>query len=201
MLANNVPNNMPRNPTFYSFVSFSIVSLIPFINKLASSRDLIIIMRSFISSFVIISLVLPDPKIFFWIVASVADADTLSLNGIEALLANGFIVFFIKGELVFSNRPKILPRNPLDCHILERWAFDNFILDRKPFAKVLWSLKTCVVANYNLCGKLISSLESPNKFDKRFKVTVMPFFIPDFNLLICKLEKFTFKVLYSVNWY
>ena len=31
---------------------------------------------------------------------------------------------------------------------------------------------------------------------KRFKVTLVPFFIPDFNLLSCELDNFTFKQLY-----
>ena len=39
-------------------------------------------------------------------------------------------------------------------------------------------------------------LESPTPFDKSFKVTSVPFFIPDFNLLSCELDNFTFKVLY-----
>ena len=43
---------------------------------------------------------------------------------------------------------------------------------------------------------MFSSLESPTIFDKRFKVTLVPFFIADFNLLVCELDKFTFKVLY-----
>ena len=38
-LAFNVLNNMPRNPTFCSFVSFSIVSSTPVINKSESSSD------------------------------------------------------------------------------------------------------------------------------------------------------------------
>ena len=34
--------------------------------------------------------------------------------------------------------------------------------------------------------------------DEKFKATSMPFFIPDFNLLSCELDNFTFKLLYSV---
>ena len=48
----------------------------------------------------------------------------------------------------------------------------------------------------NLHGTLLSPLESPIRFDKNFKVTSVPFFIPDLNLLSCKLDNFTFKVLY-----
>ena len=56
--------------------------------------------------------------------------------------------------------------------------------------------KTCVSVNKNLCGKLFSSLESPTAFDERFKVTSVPFFVTDLNLLSCELDNFTFKVLY-----
>ena len=53
----------------------------------------------------------------------------------------------------------------------------------------------------NLLGKLVLSFESPTKFDEKFKVTSVPFFIPAFNLLSCELENFTFKILYSFVLY
>ena len=58
------------------------------------------------------------------------------------------------------------------------------------FAKALQSLETCVLVNNNLCGKLVSSLEFPVKFDERFQVTSVPFLIPDFNWLSCELDSF-----------
>ena len=39
--------------------------------------------------------------------------------------------------------------------------------------------------------KIISSFGSPKTFDKSFKDTPVPFFIPDFNLLSCELDNFT----------
>ena len=54
-----------------------------------------------------------------------------------------------------------------------------------------------MLVNNDLCGKLFSSLESPTAFDKSFKVTSVPFFIPDFNLLSCELDNLTFKMLYE----
>ena len=39
----NIPVNMARKPLFYSFFSVSFVSLTLFINRPASSRDLIIV--------------------------------------------------------------------------------------------------------------------------------------------------------------
>ena len=43
-----------------------------------------------------------------------------------------------------------------------------------------------ISVNNNLCGKLVSSLELPFKFDEKFNVTSVPFFIADFNLLSCE---------------
>ena len=43
----------------------------------------------------------------------------------------------------------------------------------------------------NLCGKLVFSLEQPITFDERFKVTSVPFLVPNFNLLSCELDNFT----------
>ena len=77
-----------------------------------------------------------------------------------------------------------------------RLSFDNFVFADEPFAKALPSLETCVLANDNLGGKLFSLLESPTTFDEIFKVTLVSFFIPDFNLLSCELDNFTFKMLY-----
>ena len=65
----------------------------------------------------------------------------------------------------------------------------------EPIAKALQSLKTCVLVNNNLREKLASSLEILFKFDETFRVTSVPFFIPDFHLLSRELDSFTFKVL------
>ena len=70
--------------------------------------------------------------------------------------------------------------------------FGNFILADKPFANALQSFETCVLINNNLRGKFFSSSESPTKFDEILKVTLVPFFIPNFNLLSCELDSFTF---------
>ena len=52
-----------------------------------------------------------------------------------------------------------------------------------------------VSVNNKLCEKLVSSLTILIKFDKGFKVTSVPFFNKDFNLLSCQLDNFTIKVL------
>ena len=125
--------------------------------------------------------------IFLCIPVSDDDAAALYLNGIKTLVANGLSTFFIKGKPAFSTGPRSLTRNPADCTILDSWVFNNFILGHEFFPK--------------LCGKLVSSLESPITFDERFKVSSATFLIPDFDLLSCELGNFTFKLLYSVTVY
>ena len=129
---------------------------------------------------------------------SVSDAAAVNTNGIKMLLANDVSTLPIKGNAVFSNGPKSPPKNPPDCTILDNWVFENFILAVESFETALQLFKTCVLVNNNLWGKLFSSLESPTIFDERFKVASVPFFIADFNLLSCKLDNFTFNVLYWV---
>ena len=112
-------------------------------------------------------------------------------------MVNGLNAFPIKGNPVFSNGPKSLPRNPPDCPILCKGVFDNFvILAEGLLTKALRSFETCVLVKNNPCGKLFSSLESPTTFDEIFEVNSVPFFIPDFHLLSCELDDFTFKMLY-----
>ena len=144
----------------------------------------------------------PDPNTVLSIAVSVAAAGDVNPNDITRLfIADGLSTFPIKGNLFFSNSPKSLPRNPPGWPILHNLVFHNFRLADKPFAKVLQRFETCVLVNKNLRGKLFSSLESPIKFDQNFKVTSATFFTPDFDLLSCKLEYFTLKVLYWVILY
>ena len=69
---------------------------------------------------------------------------------LKTLLANGLSTFFIKGNPVFSNGPKTLPKILPDCPNLWHWVFDNFILDDKPSEKALQSLAilTTYAENY-----------------------------------------------------
>ena len=49
---------------------------------------------------------------------NIADAAAINPNDIKILLANVLSTFLIKGDPVFSNGLKCLPRNPHDCFIL-----------------------------------------------------------------------------------
>ena len=71
-----------------------------------------------ISSFDIISVVVAKPRIFLCIPASAAAA-SVNFYGIETLLANGLITFFINVSPVFNNGPRSLPGNLPDCTILD----------------------------------------------------------------------------------
>ena len=82
----------------------------PFNNKPESSSDFTVLIRYPISLFDIISVVLlPHPNIFLCIPTSAVDAAAVSLKGINTLLANGVITFFIKGNPVFNKGPSNLP--------------------------------------------------------------------------------------------
>ena len=59
--------------------------------------------------------------------SSAADAAAVSPKGINTLLANGVITYFINGNPVFNNGPSNLPRNPPDCIIFDHWVFENLI--------------------------------------------------------------------------
>ena len=121
--------------------------LTPFISKPDFSSNLNIFTISLISWFEIINVVIndakpegwPDPNIVFWIAASAANAAGFNPNGIKTLLANGLSSFLIKGNSVFSNGPRSLPKNPPDCPILDNWVFDSFIFANELFAKALQS--------------------------------------------------------------
>ena len=168
------------------------------------SRDSAIFLISFKCLFENINVVVPYPKTFFWIapsVAAAAAAAAVNHKGTKTSLANGLSTFPIKGKPVFSYCPRSLPRNPLNCIILDNWVFKNFILADYLFAKASQILEACVLVNNNLWGKLVPSLELPITFDESFKAPSVPFFNPDFNLLSCQLDNFTFKMLYWVTLY
>ena len=69
----------------------------PFNNNPESSRDFTISIRSSISLFDIVSVVLlPDPNIFLCIPASAADAAAVNPNGINTLLAKVLLHFLLE---------------------------------------------------------------------------------------------------------
>ena len=62
----------------------------------------------------------PDPKIFFWIVASATETAFANPNGIKTLLDNGVYTFFINGKTAAidnTDDPRKL-ENPPSCLIV-----------------------------------------------------------------------------------
>ena len=66
--------------------------------------------------------------------------------------------------------------------MLANRVFDNFILTGESLADVYRIFATCLLFNYNLCGKLVSSSELSTIFDDYLKTTSVSFFIVDYNL-------------------
>ena len=131
---------------------------------------------SSISSFDIISVVVPDSKILLCTPASAANAAAVNPNGTKALLAYGWITLFINGNPVFNNGRSSLPRNPRDCIILDNWVFANVISVDELLGNVLQRLSICLLINNNSCGKLVLSSQLPIIFDDNLKTTSVLFF-------------------------
>ena len=112
---------MLGNSPFCSFASFLIGSLTSFNDKLESSRYLTFFITPSISSLDVINVVVfvPESYALLCIPASAADTAELNHTGIETLLANGLISFFINGNPDFTNGLRSLPRSPPQCIILD----------------------------------------------------------------------------------
>ena len=78
---------------------------------------------------------------------SAADAAAVNPSGINTLLANGVITFFIKGNPVFSNGPSNLPKNPPDCILFDNWVFENLMSTDELLENALRMLKICLSIN------------------------------------------------------
>ena len=130
--------------------------------------------------------------------SSAADAAAVSPKGINTLLANGVITYFINGNPVFNKGPSNLPRNPPDCIIFDNWVFENLISVDELLENALRMLETCLFVNNSSCGKLPLSLESPIIFGDILITTSVSFFIAVFNLLSCEFDSFIFTLLYSI---
>ena len=63
------------------------------------------------------------------------------------------------------------------------------------FCKDLRNFETCLSVNRNLCGKLVLSLKLQIRFYGKFKIAMVPFFIPDFDLISCGRQNFSFTLL------
>ena len=71
-------------------------------------------------------------------------------------LSYTFIVSQVSGSIDFKGLGTKSWRNPPDCMILGNWAFENFILAERLFAKALHIFKIYVLVNNNLFVKPVS---------------------------------------------
>ena len=138
----------------------------------------------------------PDPNIFSCIPVSAAAA-AVNYKGTKPIFVNGLITYFIRGNLVFSNGPRSLPRKTFDCIILDNCVFDSLIFVDDLLVKVLRRFATCLIVNEeNGREKLVSS--SPIIFLNNLKSIPDSLFVADSPLLSCEFDSFTFKLEYCV---
>ena len=79
---------------------------------------------------------------------SAANATAVKPSGIKIHSTNNLCTYFINGKPNFVNIQN-LPRNPLDCSVLESSVFDNFVVANKLFAKALQSFRTSLAVSYS----------------------------------------------------
>ena len=101
---------------------------------------------SFISSFEIIKVVVPQPCIFFWNPASTAEAAVVIPNGAKLFFATGTATFINGPAILLSNEPKKPPK----LVILDIWVLDSFIPADKMFSNAFLGLVFCLAVNNNL---------------------------------------------------
>ena len=102
----------------------------------------------FISSFEIIAVV-PEPCIFFWIPASIAEAAAVISNGAKTFFAK-WIATFINGP---GNLPNNDPKNPPDWIILDIWALESFKWVDLLLLNAFHSFVFCLAVNNNSWGR------------------------------------------------
>ena len=112
-LAPKIPNNIPKNPPFCSFVSFSIALVMPFNKILESSRACSL--KHLFLHLKLLKLLFQNHLLSFEFLQSIAE--------VAAVIPNGAKIFFVYGTGAFINVPAILInndlKNPPDCIILD----------------------------------------------------------------------------------
>ena len=144
---------------------------------------------SFISSFEIIEVVVPEPYIFLWIHVKIAEAAAVIPNGTKTCFAKG-IATFINGPANLRNND---PKNPLDWTILEMWALQNFKSVDILLLNALLSFVFCLVVSNNSCGRSFPS----NIYKLIHRVVPVLFLTAVFSLFSCVSVNFAFTLLYS----
>ena len=89
-----------------------------------------------------------DPRIFWWLAASVANSFAINSNNIKTLLGNGFNAFFIKFIPLFGNVLEVYLKFLLIAlfHAIEILII--FIVAEELCTKALQNFDTWVLVNY-----------------------------------------------------
>ena len=72
--------------------------------------------------------------------------------------------------------------------MLDNWVLDKFTLAGELFAKELRRFESCLSVHYNLCGKIVSRLESTIIFKESFTVNSVASFVGDLLMLLVFLN-------------
>ena len=144
-------------------------------------------MISFISSLEIIDVVLPDPNMFLWIAASIADAAAVNPNRIKTILANRLTTFPIKAIQFLVMVLKVC----LEILLIFLFYVIEFLISFiswRIICKRFW--KFCVLVNNTLCGKLFSSWDLTTAIDERFTSYFRNIFHSRFEFIKLRIRKF-----------
>ena len=143
---------------FASLLLLLIVSLTPFISKPDSSSDSTIYVISFKSSFENTNVVVPEPYIFYWIAASVAEGVAVNPNGTKTILANGASTLFINGKPTDNNDFRKL-RNPPSWQV---------IFSGVPFNKISLFSEGLIIFTISFVTLFVSTIPEFLNNDKGF---------------------------------
>lgn len=91
----------------------------------------------------------PEPNL---ISASAADDSGINLNGMITLFESYVSKTFVNGKSILINGPRILPKNPLYCIILEISVSNHLVSGNELFVETLRSLTTCLSFIEHLCS-------------------------------------------------
>ena len=89
----------------------------------------------------------------------------------------------------------LISADELLAKALQIIVFDYLISADELLAKALQIIATCISVSNNLCGKLVSSLELPIRFDINLKIRgnfkIVELFVTNFNLSSCEFFNLT----------
>ena len=156
---------------------------------LESWRAWTIFIMSFISSIKIIKTFVSEPCIFFWVPASIAEAEAVILHGAKIFFTKGTANFINGSANLLNNDPKNLPH----WIILEIWALESFIFVYILLLNAFLNFAFSLVVSNNSLGKSFPS----SIFKLILKVVPALILTAVFSFFSCASVNLTFTLLYS----